>query len=276
MKIIIRGEDCSEVWDGVFYKKLSDYPRISDWELKTILDFIAYERQYGRECPIVCQDPGLLSRILSEIKYPEKYAHIACPKLLTECTACPVRKGCETRFVCHTTSPENAISILKCGSLLSAVKARGLSARELAAESRNAAADPEDYFDYIMFSWGNCQGGDRLVTERRLGRFPNEMDLSRDFMPGIRFYFEYDRLRTHPKCVLDGVLPLKIRDELQLKPWLHAMVIPCAYREQAEPYIGPELQPKVLYADHACRDIWEWSEKVYTSVEALDANAKEL
>lgn len=26
MDIIIRSEDCTEVWDGVLYKKLSDYP----------------------------------------------------------------------------------------------------------------------------------------------------------------------------------------------------------------------------------------------------------
>ena len=31
------------------------------------------------------------------------------PKLLTECTACPYRKGCVTDYVCHTTSVDNAI-----------------------------------------------------------------------------------------------------------------------------------------------------------------------
>lgn len=46
------------------------------------------------------------------------------------------------------------------------------------SEQRNAANDPADYFEYIMFALGNCQAGDRLVIERELGRFPNEEDLS--------------------------------------------------------------------------------------------------
>lgn len=64
----------------------------------------------------------------------------------------------ETEFVCHTTSLESAISIFGCGSLSLPVKARGMSAQELSKETRNAANDPEYYFEYIMFVWGNCQG----------------------------------------------------------------------------------------------------------------------
>ncbi len=48
--------ECTEVWDGVFYKKLSDYPKISDWEIRTIIEFIEYEKRYGRECVIECED----------------------------------------------------------------------------------------------------------------------------------------------------------------------------------------------------------------------------
>ena len=55
-----------------------------------------------------------------------------------------------------------AISILKCGSLLSAVNARKLPDTVLQKEDRNAANDPTDFFHYVMFSWGNCQAGDRL------------------------------------------------------------------------------------------------------------------
>lgn len=55
-----------------------------------------------------------------------------------ECTACPYRKGCETRFVCHTTSIKNAVKIFESGKLLSAVKASGIPATQLMTESRNA------------------------------------------------------------------------------------------------------------------------------------------
>ena len=36
-------------------------------------------------------------------------------------------------------------------------KETGVSASVLKAEGRNAANDPDDYFDYVMFAWGNCQ-----------------------------------------------------------------------------------------------------------------------
>ncbi len=78
---------------------------------------------------------------------------------------------------------------------------------------RNAANDPEDYFQYIMFAWGNCQAGDRLVMERALGRFPDENDLSINFEPGVRFFFRYDTLSVHPNVTFEGVLPFKIKLE---------------------------------------------------------------
>ena len=174
MLIKIGQFDVTECWNGVFYKKLSRFPDITDWEIQTVLDFIAP---------------------------PEK---------IEECTACPKYKGCMTDFVCHTTSVDNAIKILDCGSLLSPVLARRMSAEKLRTERRNAANDPADYFEYIMFAWGNCQAGDRLVMERKLGRFPDENDLSIGFTPGVRFFFRYDKLIKHTDAVFEGVLPLKV------------------------------------------------------------------
>jgi hypothetical protein len=51
------------VWDGVFYKKLSNYPQVSDWEIRTIIEFIEYERIYGRKCEIECEDYAILDLI---------------------------------------------------------------------------------------------------------------------------------------------------------------------------------------------------------------------
>ncbi|MBQ6835568.1 MAG: phosphate ABC transporter ATPase, partial [Clostridia bacterium] len=189
MLIKIGNFDFTEVWDGVLYKKLSTYPQISDWEIRNLTEFIDYEKANGRNCTIECENEKLLAII------NEKIADRSClnaprPYKITECTACR-HKGCLTDYVCHTTSVENAVSILNCGSILSAVRARNLPAEVLMKEKCNAAKDPADYFDYVMFSWGNCQAGDRLVMERKLGRFPNQQDLSEEFQPGIRFYFKY-------------------------------------------------------------------------------------
>ena len=263
MLIKIGDFEFTSVWDGVFYKKLSRYPAISPWEKRNIIEFVEYESIYGRECEIECEEPAVLAQVREALENREAYRHAPRPSLLTECTACPVRKGCVTAFVCHTASVENARKILACGSLLSAVKARGVPAEELMAEARNAAKDPADYFDYVMLAWGNCQAGDRLVMERKLGRFPDVRDLGVDFTPGVRFYFRYEELAKHPGRVFDGALPMKIRDEIVLKDWLYAMVIP----EGTELAVPDALKDRAVYVKNDCRDIWEWSEKVYTVIE---------
>lgn len=263
MLIKIGDFEFSSVWDGVFYKKLSQYPAISDWEKRNIIEFVEYEASHERECTIECENANTLVEIHHTLQNREKYRNIPRPALLTECTACPVRKGCVTEFVCHTTSPENAVKILECGSLLSAIKARNVPVEELMAESRNAANDPADYFEYIMLAWGNCQAGDRLVMERKLGRFPDERDLSVDFTPGVRFYFRYEELVKHTGRAFDGVLPMKIKDEIVLKDWLYAMVIPAG----VELDVPDSLKDRAIYVENDCRDIWDWSEKVYRVIE---------
>ena len=32
----------TSVWDGIFYKKLSNYPMVTNWEIRTIIEFIEY------------------------------------------------------------------------------------------------------------------------------------------------------------------------------------------------------------------------------------------
>jgi hypothetical protein len=267
MLIKIGGFEFTMVWDGVFYKNLSDYPNITTWELRTLIEFVEYEKYHGRSCTLECEDEKLRSVIENALQNPEYYRNTPRPALLTECTACPVRKGCVTDFVCHTTSPENAKKIFACGKLLSALRARGVAVEELMAEGRNAAGDPADYFEYIMLAWGNCQAGDRLVMERKLKRFPDERDMSVDFTPGVRFYFRYDELVNHPNRVFDGVLPMKIHHEIILEDWITAIVIPAALKAELEPYIPQNLRSRVWFVENDCADIWDWSEKVYSIIE---------
>lgn len=268
MLIKIGDFEYTEVWDGVFYKKLSNYPQISDWEIRTIIEFIEYEKRYGRECVIECDASSILNLVNESIIHKEAYLSTPRPKLITECTACPYRKGCVTDFVCHTTSADNAIKIFNCGKLLSALKARKVSVGELMNEKRNAANDPADYFEYIMFAWGNCQAGDRLVMERALERFPNEEDLSVGFEPGVRFYFKYEHLIKHPNVVFDGVLPIKVKDEIILNEWVYKIIIPMKLKEKMELHIPCELKDRVIFVENDCKDIWDWSEKVYKIIES--------
>lgn len=259
----------TEVWDGVLYKKLSDYPHITDWEIRNLIDFMEYEKVNGRKCEIQCDNEELLALINKKIMDKDKYANVSRPAMITECTACPHRKGCVTEYVCHTTSADNAIKIFETGKLLSALNARKVPIEGLMAEKRNAANDPADYFEYVMLTWGNCQAGDRLVMERKLGRFPDEEDLSVNFTPGVRFYFKYDKLAQHPQVVFDGVLPMKVKDEIVLRDWVDVIVIPTELREIMEADISKDLSERVLYVENDCKDIWEWSEKVYCIIEKI-------
>ena len=231
------------------------------------MEFIEYESSNSRSCALECEDEKLLSEIRAKPADKAKYANIPRPALLTECRARPYRRCCETEYVCHTTALENAVKILECGRLLSAVKARSIPAEKLMKESRNAAKDPADYFDYIMLSWGNCQAGDRLVMERKLKRFPAEADLSERFEPGIRFYFQYDTLIRHPNAVCDGVLPMKIKNEIILSDWVYKIVIPVKLRGALEEHVPDSLKDRILYIENDCRNICDWSEKVYRPIE---------
>ena len=257
----------TEVWDGVLYKNLPMYPHISDWEIRTLIEFIDYENKNGRECQIECENRELLETVCRKLRERERYLKTPRPHLLTECTACPYRKGCVTDHVCHTTSVENAVKIFQCGKLLSALKARKVSVEDLIRESRNAANDPADYFEYIMLSWGNCQAGDRLVMERALGRFPDDKDLSIDFRPGVRFFFKYDELAKHPNTVFEGVLPMKVKDEIILSDWVYKIIIPTREKDALIDHIPEGLKEKLVYVENDCKDIWDWSEKVYRIIE---------
>ena len=254
--------DFTECWDGVLYKKLSDYPNITKWEIQNILDFVKYEREHGRDCPIIADD-SILQAISAYESVYHSGVRLLPPRIITECTACPTYKGCMTEFVCHTAPVENAEMILRCGNLKAPVLWRGVSVEMLAAEPRNAAKDPPDYFAYVMFAWGNCQAGDRLVMERKLGRFPDTTDLSTGFTPGVRFFFRYKTLTRHPQAVFDGVLPVKVRDEVVLSDYVHAIIIPLNEKDRLEKAVPAALRSRTYYLENDCADIWEWSRKVY-------------
>ena len=73
MLIKIGDFDCTEVCDGLFYKKLSNYPQVSDWEIRTIIEFIEYEKSHGRKCDIECDDESTLQSIIYGIKHKVDY-----------------------------------------------------------------------------------------------------------------------------------------------------------------------------------------------------------
>ena len=266
MKLNIGNHEFTELWDGILYKALSDYPNVSDNEMKDIIDFVNYEKNHGRQCEIEADRDDILQYVQKEMLNLDKYKNVCRPEIIRECTACKARGGCMTDLVCHTAPLENTISILKSGSLLSAVNARKLPDTVLQKEDRNAANDPTDFFHYVMFSWGNCQAGDRLVMERKLGRSPSQDEMSAGFTPGVRFYFKYDDLEKHPLAVHDGFLPIKVKDEVKLADYVYMIVIPFEYKDQIMKVMPEKLSDRAFCLNHDKLDVWQWSEKVYSFV----------
>ena len=267
MTVNIANHGGSIVWEGIYYFALSDYPNISDWELRNLLLFLEYEKQHGRQTDIICEDDNILQTVNRAIANPAAFLATPKPSLITvpACTNCK-KGGCVTDYLCHTTEIENAKLILKCGKLLSAVKARNKTGEELSKEPRNGAKDTPDYFDYIMFTWGNCFAGDSLVMERMLNRRPSEHDLSIGFRPGVRFYFMYEDIFAHKNYANDGHHPAKIKDELSLADYLRCCIIPELHRAEFEGIIPASLADRVIFVENDCKDVWEWSDKVYNFV----------
>jgi hypothetical protein len=268
MKINIAKHEFPYIWNGVYCFVLSDYPHVSPWELKKLIAFMDYEKCHGRDTEIICENADVLAIVNTTIAHPETVESALPPAKITECTACR-QHGCLTEFVCHTASLENARKILSSGKLLSAVLAFGKTADELVPDKRNAAGDPADYFDYIMFAWGNCQAGDRLVMERLLDRLPNEDDVGRDFAPGVRFYFRYSDIIRHPQYVFDGNHPAKVKNELILSDYLYACIVPEQHKNEFEKLIWHKIADKIYYLPQDGLGIWDWSEKVYEFVERI-------
>ena len=260
---------------------LGNFPEPNDWELQHLNEYLLYEIYHDRRIVLWYENTRTYKSVKTSIEQffrfeniglsefiksrlasqPERTRNI--PRELTHCKACE-EKRCITDLVCHVTSVTDAEMILKSGVILSACKARNKSGQDLAFEGRNAAGDPPDYFEYVMFTFGNCTAGDRLVTERALGTLPTQEELTEEFNPGVRFYFRYIDLVGHPRFCSDGYHFCKIKDMLELEPYLIAAIAPEDGRTKllaTDSFIPKE---RISFVDRSkYRDLWSWSHKAY-------------
>lgn len=253
-------------WDGIYYLALIDYPNIQEWELEKIAKFIAYEKLHKRQTSIECADSCLKEEILDYIcQHPFLPPFTPTDKRVA--STYDLHKRLVTSDYCsHTTTIDAAISIFKTGQLLSAVKAFRRDAEELVLDSRNAASDPKDYFDYVMLGWSNTSSGYRLAMERLLGRAPSEKELQDKFIPGVSFHFIYTDLIKVTGYIFDGYHVAKIKDILNLFSELYICIIPTHNKSQFENIIPTKIQDRVHYLDYDGEDLEEWTKKVYQVV----------
>ena len=253
-------------WDGIYYLALIDYPNIQEWELEKIAKFIAYEKLHKRQTNIECADSCLKKEVLDYI-FQHSFLPPFTPTDKIVASTYDLYKSLVTSDYCsHTTTIDAAISIFKTGQLLSAVKAFGRDAEELVLDSRNAASDPIDYFDYVMLGWSNTSSGYRLAMERLLGRAPSEKELQDKFIPGVSFHFIYTDLIKLTGYIFDGYHVAKIKDMLNLFSELYICIIPTHNKSQFENIIPSQLLDRVYYLDHDGEGLEEWTKKVYRIV----------
>jgi hypothetical protein len=266
----------------------SDYPHPDARDLHDLTAYCLYELAHGRRVAIWIEDeevcrvvvasldaffaPGAqdVDGFVADAMRSQRARVLALPPVakITRCRFCEAR-GCMTDLLCHGTDVETAVQIIRSGRILSARWARAESAEVLVSEPRNAAGDPTDYFDYVMFAAGNCPGPDKLVYERMCGYVPSWDDFAADFRPAIKFFFRTVDLVNHPGFCTDGYHPAKIRDELALEPLLRALVIPSELPEAGslaaltEQKLGASRMASLGFS--GC-DPRKWAQMVYESV----------
>ena len=253
MVLNISNHESTVIERGVYYFGLSNYPNITAIELSKIKAFLNYEKSYGRKTEIICEDEIILSVVSDAAARLDTMRDILLPA--------------ENEFVYHATDVKAARKILFEGKLLSATEAYGKTGKELAYEKRDSPwNDPADFFEYIMFCWGDDTTGDYVVLSEG---FPSEEDLKRgNFNPGVRFYFRYEDLKQHPGHAFDGYHPIKVKNEITLTEYLHSCIVPEQYKNELEGKISSKLVKKVHYLDQLGLGISNWSEKVCDFVAA--------
>ena len=253
---------------GVYSFGLSDYPNISPLEMKNLVAFLNYEKSHGRQTEIVCEDKNVIATVNHAVAHPEIAESYIFPEIIEGDCACN-QKGCLTRFVCHSTDIKATKSILSSGKLLSAVKVYGKTGDELAYEKRDSLwNDPADFFEYIMFNWGNCIFGEYVVMSSHIDN-PSEEHFENSINPGVRFYFSYEDILRHPGHTYDGYHIVKVKDEIVLSKYLHACIIPEQNKTEMVGFILPELAPRVYYIPHNVLSLRDWSEQIYDFISKL-------
>jgi hypothetical protein len=267
----------------------SDYPHPDARDLHDLSAYCLYELAHRRRVAVWIEDEDVRRVLVASLNaffapgaqdvdgfvagamQSQRERVLALPPVvkITRCRFCEAQ-GCMTDLLCHGTDVETAAQIISSGRILSARRAREGSIEVLVSECRNAAGDPADYFDYVMFAPGNCPGPDKLVYERIRGYVPSWDDFAADFQPAIKFFFRTVDLVNHPGFCADGYHPAKIRDELALEPLLLAVIIPSELPEAGSlPALAEEKlgASRVVSLGLSGCDPRKWAQMVYELVE---------
>lgn len=256
MILHIMNQNESGIKNGVYYFSLRDYPQIQNWEWNSIIAFLSYEKTQGRTTEVICDDENILEAVNKAMSKLNGTEYIP-----------PVEESIE-KYVYHATNASAASQILSCGRMLSATMVYGKTGEEIALDRRASGwEDPADFYEYIMFGWGDHLVGDYVVLSEN---WPSEDDFNTgNFDAGVRFYFLYEDLLRHPGHTFDGYHVIKVKEEIKLVDYLYACIVPAQYKNEIEKHISPELSEKVYYLSQKGMSLTNWNQKVVEFINQL-------
>jgi len=150
-----------------------------------------------------------------------------------------------------------------------------MSENELSAYANENVGDPPDYYQYVCLGNGNCVAPDLVAASRREHRFVHAQELDRKFYPAVRFFFKTREMYNHPRATFDGIHTPKIKDCLELDPYLVAVVVP-QVDGQGNPLVveSPrEFADRIIRLDHRAHyGLRQWSDAVFETVKEYMSN----
>jgi hypothetical protein len=233
-----------------------------------VRDFVAYENTQGRS---VCIG-------LPEELYAKRYCFVddlfnlameerPIPDDMSCCS--PFREGCLGDLVCHGTTLESALGIIRSGYIWA--KSR-LSCDDnlLEYSKRENAGDPIDYSDYVYLANGNCVAPEIVVAARRLGIYQTPEQASASFQPSVRFFFRFEDVCEDKGATFDGIHPVKTRNCLSItnKPSVIVASKKCQSKIRKAQKKSDRLMFTFIDSD-VFGDIRSWSDEAYRSAADL-------
>lgn len=171
------------------------------------------------------------------------------------------------KFLCHSTTVESMIEILKDGEL----KSLDLLSKEgkVIKTIRNKLVEPEESTTYIDFCTPESLSSEMVVASRQYEDIFSMKNIK--YKPGVRMYFSLEGLLLNENKVVDGLHTLRIKDRLSLNYVKYIVFSTEDDLNKAKPFMNYEIQNKSLVFNIKDKvELNEFVRKANTLVEMME------